>query len=275
MTTPGCTASGWSRSVPPLQMNTCCPQAELNVQTQTAHVLALQSELLPESTRLGIVEDLAAMIEARGWKMATGFLGTRPILPVLSAFNRHDLACRLFQSRAFPSWGYEIVNGATTIWERWNSYTVEGGYGNAAMNSFSHYAFGAVCEWMFETLAGIAPVEPAYTRIRIRPMPPSPDAPRPEGAPPLDWVKASFDSPMGVIASQWRRSADSMELVVTVPPNTTAEVCLPTTAAPSEITEGSKPLDQTIDGVHSVSTRTGEVLAEVGSGTYFFTMPTP
>ncbi len=251
------------------------PSGGLNVQTQTAHVLALQSELLPESTRLGIVENLAAMIEARGWKMATGFLGTRPILPVLSAFNRHDLACRLFQSRAFPSWGYEIVNGATTIWERWNSYTVEGGYGNAAMNSFSHYAFGAVCEWMFETLAGIAPVEPAYTRIRIRPMPPSPDAPRPEGAPPLDWVKASFDSPMGVIASQWRRSADSMELVVTVPPNTTAEVCLPTAAAPSEITEGGKPLDQTIDGVHSVSTRNGEVLAEVGSGTYFFTMPTP
>ena len=139
--------------------------------------------------------------------MTTGFLGTRPLLPVLSDVGEHDLAVKHFQSRKFPSWGYEVEQGATTIWERWNSYTKENGFGgtqNAAMNSFAHYSFGAVCEWMFFRLAGIDTDGPGYQRIIIRPSPPAPGSnPARE---PIHWVKAHYDSIHGRIVSNWRRT---------------------------------------------------------------------
>jgi alpha-L-rhamnosidase len=137
------------------------PDGLLKVQTQTAYVLALNFGLLPENDSNLAGDHLAGMIEKNGFRMATGFLGTKSLLPVLSATGHQDLAVRLFQGRAFPSWGYEVENGATTVWERWDSYTKEhgfdgfAGHNNAAMNSFSHYSFGAVCEWMFRSLAGI------------------------------------------------------------------------------------------------------------------------
>ena len=146
----------------------------LTVDTQTAYALALFVGLLPEVSEGPAAARLAEKIDANGGRMATGFLGTRPLLPVLSAHGHHDLALRLLQSREFPSWGYEIVNGATTVWERWDSYTKEDAFGrhNAAMNSFSHYAFGAVCEWLFQGLAGIDTDGPGYRKIWIRPGPP-------------------------------------------------------------------------------------------------------
>ena len=110
--------------------------------------------------------------------MTTGFLGTRPLLPVLTSVGENDLAVKHFQSRKFPSWGYEVEQGATTIWERWNSYTKDKGFGgmpqNAEMNSFAHYSFGAVCEWMLDQLAGIDSDGAGYQHILIRPSPPSP-----------------------------------------------------------------------------------------------------
>jgi alpha-L-rhamnosidase len=114
------------------------------------------------------------------YRMSTGILGTRALLPALSAHGQHDLAVRLFQSHRFPSWGYEVVNGATTVWERWDSYTKEhgfeglGGGQNASMNSFSHYAFGAVMEWAYRALAGIDTEGPGFKRILISPGPPDP-----------------------------------------------------------------------------------------------------
>ena len=138
------------------------PDGSLQVDTQTAYALALWMDLLPENLRHPAGAILARKInesaDEKNSGIATGFLGTRPLLPVLSATGQHDLAVRLLQSRKFPSWGFEVENGATTIWERWNSFTKEKGFGgeqNASMNSFSHYSFGAVCEWMFTTLAGI------------------------------------------------------------------------------------------------------------------------
>ena len=149
--------------------------------------------------------------------MATGFLGTRPLLPVLSSVGQHDLAVFLLQSHEFPSWGYEIDQGATSIWERWDSYTKEDGFGrhNAAMNSFSHYAFGAVCEWMFRTLAGIDSDGPGYSKIIIRPTPPSPGSNAQHE--PIDWVKASYDSIRGKIVSHWKVDGDRFQLDVTIP----------------------------------------------------------
>jgi len=144
----------------------------LVVQSQTAHVLALAFNLLNEKQQKIAADALAEQIAQNDYRMATGFLGTKELLPVLSAHGHHDLAVRLFQSRQFPSWGYEVVNGATSIWERWDSYTKEDGFGrhNAAMNSFSHYAFGAVCEWMFRTLAGIDSDDPGLKHLILRPF---------------------------------------------------------------------------------------------------------
>ena len=164
--------------------------------------------------------------------MATGFLGTRPCLPVLSSVGHHDLAVRLLQSREFPSWGYEVEQGATTIWERWDSYTKEDGFGrhNAAMNSFSHYAFGAVCEWMFATLAGIDTETAGFQHLRIAPQPPS-EGSNPHHAP-IDWVRARYDSIHGTVAVAWQQEATRFTLDVTVPPNTTATVVLPGDSGP-------------------------------------------
>ena len=128
----------------------------LAVETQTAYTLALTGHMTPPKTRDATIAGLLRLIEENDYRMSTGFIGSRPLLPVLTAAGNHDLAVRLFQSRRFPSWGFEVVNGATTIWERWNAYTIENGfYDKDNMNSMSHYAFGAVCEWMFKSLVGI------------------------------------------------------------------------------------------------------------------------
>ena len=196
----------------------------MNVNTQTAQALALFADLVPKSKREATGRHLAKMIADNGNHMSTGFLGTRPLLPVLSASGQHDLATFLLQSREFPSWGYEISNGATTIWERWDSYTKEDAFGrhNAAMNSFSHYAFGAVCEWMFHTLAGIQSDGPGYEKIIIHPHPPAAGSNAMHQ--PIDWVRASYESIRGTIRSDWKVEGDEFHLQVTVPANTTATV---------------------------------------------------
>ena len=163
------------------------PDGTIQPESQSAYVLALDCGLLTDpAERKKAGDRLAALIrEKAGPKntgMTTGFLGTKPLLPVLTDTGHLDLAVSMLQSRQYPSWGYEVKNGATTIWERWNSYTEEHGFGgadgkmNAAMNSFSHYSFGAVTEWMMTTLAGIAPAEPGYSKIRLHPHFPSANA---------------------------------------------------------------------------------------------------
>ncbi len=240
----------------------------VNVNTQTAQALALFSDLVPQAKRDGTGRHLAKMIADNGNHMSTGFLGTRPLLPVLSSAGQHDLATFLFQSREFPSWGYEIANGATTIWERWDSYTKEDAFGrhNAAMNSFSHYAFGAVCQWMFETLAGIRSDGPGYKKIIIHPQPPA----RGSNAmhEPIDWVRASYESIRGMIRSEWKIDGEQFHLNVTVPANTTATVFIPTGNADS-ITENGKSL---ADHPHVKLLRSedGSVVLAVASGSYQF-----
>jgi alpha-L-rhamnosidase len=223
--------------------------------------------------------------------MTTGFLGTRPLLPVLSSVGENDLAVKHFQSRKFPSWGYEVEQGATTIWERWNSFTKDKGFGgkqNAEMNSFSHYAFGAVCEWMMRTLAGIDTDGPGYQRIVIRPSPPSPgsnlersprgvnptaswsgplgDTPRGE---PINWVKAHYDSIHGRIVSNWRRTADRFELETTIPANTTATVHVPARSVDG-VTEKGKSLGKAA-GVKFLRMEGDRAVMAVESGSYRFT----
>ncbi len=206
-------------------------------ESQSAYVLALDCGLLTEpAERKKAGDRLAELIRSKSGPentgMTTGFLGTKPLLPMLTDTGHLDLAVSMLQSRKYPSWGYEVKNGATTIWERWNSYTEKHGFGgedgkmNAAMNSFSHYAFGAVTEWMMTTLAGIAPLEPGYSKIRLYPHFPLANATSETET--ISWIKAHHDSPHGRISVAWKRQDDgSLLYEATLPPNTTAELTLP------------------------------------------------
>jgi alpha-L-rhamnosidase len=213
------------------------PDGTIKPESQSAYVLALDCGLLTDpAERKSAGAHLAALIRAKAGEkntgMTTGFLGTKPLLPMLTDTGNLDLAVSMLQSRKYPSWGYEVKNGATTIWERWNSYTEEHGFGgadgkmNAAMNSFSHYAFGAVTEWMMTDLAGIAPLEPGYAKIRLQPHFPSAKATTETET--ISWIKAHHDSPHGRISIHWERQDDgSLLYEATIPPNTTAELTLP------------------------------------------------
>jgi len=240
----------------------------LVVQSQTAHVLALAFNLLNEKQQKIAADRLAAQIAKNNYRMTTGFLGTKELLPVLSAHGHHDLAVRLFQSREFPSWGYEVVNGATSIWERWDSYTKEDGFGrhNAAMNSFSHYAFGAVCEWMFRTLAGIDSDDPGFRHLVLQPSPPAPGS-NPVNTP-IHWVKAHHDSINGRIVSNWKLENGVFTYDVTVPANTTASVFLPA-AAIEDVAESGRPVGRS-DLIKNRPEKDHPVVLEIGAGSYSF-----
>lgn len=249
------------------------PDGSLTVDTQTAYALSLFVDLIPAELRTKSGKILADKLRqgetTDNSGMTTGFIGTRPLLPVLSSVGEHDLAVKHFQSRKFPSWGYEVEQGATTIWERWNSFTKDKGFGgeqNASMNSFAHYSFGAVCEWMFSTLAGIDTDGVGYQNIVIKP---SPAATGSNAArEPIHWVKAHYDSIHGRITSQWKRSADRFELETTIPANTTATVYLPVKSA-GDVTEGGKPLAK-VAGVKCLRIENGHAVLSVPAGRYKF-----
>jgi alpha-L-rhamnosidase len=252
------------------------PDGSLTVDNQTAYALALYMNLLPVELRAKSGKILADKIRsgetADNSGMSTGFLGTRPLLPVLTSVGENDLAVKHFQSCKFPSWGYEVAQGATTIWERWNGYTTEHGFGgadgkqNASMNSFAHYSFGAVCEWMINDLAGIQSDGPGYDKIIIHPHPPTPGSnPAHE---PINWVKVHYDSIHGLIVSNWKRTENKFELETEIPANTTATVFLPASSA-DQITEGGKPLAKA-DGVKFLRVEGDCAMLAVESGEYHF-----
>jgi alpha-L-rhamnosidase len=257
------------------------PNGSLTVDNQTAYALGLWADLIPDDLRVKSGKILANKLRdgetADNSGMTTGFLGTRPLLPVLSAVGENDLAVKHFQSRKFPSWGYEVEQGATTIWERWNGYTKEHGFNgpdgkqNASMNSFAHYSFGAVCEWMLQDLAGIQSVAPGYKSIVIRPRPPSPDS-NPDREP-IHWVKAHYDSIRGRISSHWRQTGDAFELRVEIPANTTAMVYLPARVG-SKLLEGGKAITEA-SGVQFLRWEGQYAVLHVASGRYHFVATSP
>lgn len=200
------------------------PDSMLSVHNQTAYAIALFFDLIPAGQRAAASEHLASLVKENGNKMTTGFLGTRPLLPALSASGHHDLAGILMQQHEYPSWGYEVDNGSTTIWERWNSYVKGEGVHDPSMNSFSHYAFGAVCEWMFADLAGIDRAAPGFDRVKI--------APRPTGT--ISHAAASMETRHGKLACAWMIENGKFSVEITIPPNTTADVTLPVKGAITE-----------------------------------------
>lgn len=185
--------------------------------TQTAYVLALSMNLLPDALRKAAADRLVALIEAKNWHLSTGFLGTPRLLPVLTDTGHTDVAYRLLQQRSFPSWGYQIDKGSTTMWERWDSIKPDGTFQTPDMNSFNHYAYGSVGEWMYTNIAGIAAGRPGYREIVVRP--------RPGGD--VTSARATFTSVYGPVSTQWRTRSGHFALTCSVPPNTTAEVWIP------------------------------------------------
>ncbi len=252
------------------------PDGGLAVDTQTAYVLALWVGLLPESLSTKAAGLLADKIRKNDTRMATGFLGTKPLLGVLTKYGQHDLAVKLFLSRRFPSWGYEVVNGATSVWERWDSYTTEfgfngaGGNQNAGMNSFSHYSFGAVMEWAFRDLAGIDTRTAGFGNLIIRPGLPSASSLE---AAPLSWVKASYNHPNGLIVSNWKYEGTKLTMDITIPANTTATVYVPAKDA-AGVTESGKPATLA-EGVKFLRMDASTAVFSVGSGSYQFQSTPP
>ena len=233
--------------------------------TQTVYVLALRFDLLDGGRREAAARRLVAAIERSKWHLGTGFLGTGNLLPALSEAGRTDIAYRLLENDTYPSWGYEVKNGATTIWERWNGFT-EGAepenIGN--MNSLNHYAYGAVGEWMYGTMAGIIadPARPGFKHIIIHP--------EPGGA--ITYAKAEYDSIQGKISSSWRVEKDTFHLELKIPANTSATVYIPADS-PDKIKEGGRSASQS-DGVRFVKMAGSLAVFEVGSGSYKFTAAT-
>jgi alpha-L-rhamnosidase len=222
--------------------------------TQTAYALAIAFDLLPDSLVPLAAARLAAGVRARDMHLTTGFLGTPQLLPVLSATGHLDVAYGLLMQRSYPSWLYPITRGATTMWERWDGIRPDSSFEDADMNSFNHYAFGAVGDWMYQTIGGIAldAAAPGGKRVRI--------APRPAAG--LTHARASLETLFGTVVSSWQLDPRHFVLSVTVPPNTTADVTLWGTTV-DRVREGARP-------VTGAEQRGQDVVVTVGSGTYAF-----
>lgn len=177
--------------------------------TQTCYVLALKFGLLSESNRATAAARLAQKVEQNGNRLTTGFVGVSYLLPVLCDWGYDNIAARLLLQEEYPSWLYSVNNGATTVWERWNSYTRESGFGDVGMNSFNHYSLGSVGEWMMGYVGGIR--QQLGTTCFAQPLV------RPVFAEGLDWVRARYETGRGAIAVSWQRTQGDVAVDVELP----------------------------------------------------------
>lgn len=186
---------------------------------QTPALFALKNNILDGAAKEAMIGRLRENFAEHGNCLQTGFLGTSILMPTLSENGMSDIAWELLFQRKNPSWIYSIDNGATTIWERWNSYMIDKGMGPKGMNSFNHYAYGVVCEWIWETAAGIAsdPANPGFKHIIMKPVPDKR----------LGYLKAEYHSASGVIRSAWKYEGDNWIWEFSVPDGCTATVTLP------------------------------------------------
>lgn len=186
---------------------------------QTPALFALRNGIVEGKAKEATIERLRRNFADHGNCLQTGFLGTSILMPVLTDNGMSDIAYDLLFQRKNPSWLYSIDNGATTIWERWNSYMLDTGMGPAGMNSFNHYAYGCVCEWIWETAAGIAadPADPGFRTIVMKPVPDRR----------LGSLDAVYNSPAGTIESHWKYDGDDWLWTFTVPEGAKARVTIP------------------------------------------------
>lgn len=195
------------------------PAGRLMSNTQTAYVLALEFDMLPEAQRPTAAKYLAENIRAYRNHLTTGFLGTPYLCHVLSRFGYTEVAYQLLLQESYPGWLYPIKKGATTIWERWDGIKPDGSFQASSMNSFNHYAYGAIGDWMYRVMAGIntAPDGEGYKKIIIKP--------HPGGG--LTYCKASLETKYGSIKVYWHIENNKLLLDAEIPPNTTATIYVP------------------------------------------------
>ncbi|WP_339307536.1 family 78 glycoside hydrolase catalytic domain [Paenibacillus sp. FSL R5-0519] len=237
------------------------PAGKIAVPTQTAHVLALQFDLLDGMARTRAVDQLAQLVKEAGNHLTTGFVGTPYLNPVLSDAGLHDLAYTILFQEDYPSWLYQVTQGATTVWEHWDGIKEDGSLWSADMNSFNHYAYGAIGEWLYRYVAGIKSDEhqPGFRMVHIEPQP----------GPGLDWVEASLETMYGQVASSWHRLAEGeMEIRVHIPVNTRGTVRLPGADAQIVLEQG-KPLEQ-VNEVQDIRSIGDDIEVTLGSGSYQF-----
>ncbi|HEV9035924.1 MAG TPA: alpha-L-rhamnosidase C-terminal domain-containing protein, partial [Puia sp.] len=178
----------------------------------TSNLLPLYFGMVPQRARAAVASRLVERVASDG-HIATGVIGTGWLMRGLTDLGRSDLALRLATNKDYPGWGYMVGQGATTIWELWNGNTAD-----PAMNSQNHVMLlGDLLTWCFRDLAGIAPADPGYKKIRLQPVFPEK----------LDSVTASYNTPYGIVTSEWRREGGHISWQITVPPNTRAIVHLP------------------------------------------------
>ncbi len=202
---------------------------------QTPALFALRNKLVEGEAKENMKQRLRRNFEEHGNCLQTGFLGTSILMSTLTDNGMTDIAYELLLQHKNPSWLYSVDNGATTIWERWNSYTIENGMGKAGMNSFNHYAYGCVCQWMWNTMAGIQadPASPGFRNIIMKPVPDKR----------IGSLKAQYASAAGLIKSEWKYNGDRCIWKFTIPEGSTATVTLPVEGAkPQTFSAGSHTL---------------------------------
>jgi alpha-L-rhamnosidase len=236
------------------------PNGRLVSGTQTAYVLALNFDMLPEGLRKQAADRLVENVKSYGTHLTTGFLGTPYLCHVLTRFGYTDIAYQLLLQKSYPSWLYPVTMGATTIWERWDGQKPDSTFQTPDMNSFNHYAYGAIGDWMYRVMAGLDTYEDGvgYKHSRIMP--------HIGGG--FTSAAASLDTYYGKLSSSWKLEGDKLTLDIEVPANTTATVYVPSEEL-SKVSEGGKPLPDVKD-IQVVEAKDGWVVLKVGSGKYRF-----
>lgn len=229
--------------------------------SQSGYALAFTLDLVPANLRSKVENQFATSIANFNNHLATGFIGTPRLLPALHRANRDDLAYTVLLQETYPSWLYQVTLGATTMWERWDGWTPSAGFQSVGMNSFNHYAFGAVGEYLYSVIGGIAPASPGYKTILIHPVPGTG----------LTWASTRFNSTRGMISTAWTNSGGYFNLDVIIPPNTTAQIYVPTTNV-NAITESGLPASSA-SGVTYIGMSNDYAIYAVGSGHYAWVSP--
>ncbi|MEJ0080942.1 MAG: glycoside hydrolase family 78 protein [Puia sp.] len=236
------------------------PSGRLVSSTQTAYVLALQFDMLPENLRAQAAKRLVDNIEAYDNHLTTGFLGTPYLCHVLTRYGYDTVAYKLLLQETYPSWLYPVKMGATTIWERWDGEKPDSSFQTPGMNSFNHYAYGAIGDWMYRNITGIDNFGDGagYKKISIRP--------HPGGN--LTYANADLETVYGKISVHWKIAEKKFMIDVEIPANTTGVIYMPTSSG-DEITENGKPLSEVKEV--KLSGKEGNYFAlQVGSGIYHF-----
>jgi len=229
--------------------------------SQTSYVLALMFNLLPDELREKSTRFLVDDIKSRRNHLSTGFLGTPYLCHVLSGNGYPDVAYDLLLQESYPSWLYPVKMGATTIWERWDGQKTDSTFQDPGMNSFNHYAYGAIGDWMYRVSAGIETMGAGYKHLILQPHPTKR----------LTYSKATFESSYGTVASGWERSGSRILISVKIPANSVATVILPVNAA-SKVTVNAKNISENRNFTN-IRTEGNKVLLEAGSGDYIFEYP--